>query len=128
MPEKDIAYCGETIFNLNTCGVILYHVTIKIEKDIASDWLEWMKKHHIPKVLNTGFFLSHRLCKMLSDEEDGITFSVQYLLENKEQLNQYLEQSAPGLQLEHTNRYEGKFVAYRTLHEVLEVSNPGQSL
>ena len=34
---------------------ILYNVTVSIDKDVEKEWLEWMKKVHIPDVMRTGF-------------------------------------------------------------------------
>ena len=36
--------------------MIVYNVTVKIEKDIHDDWLAWMKETHIPEVLKTNLF------------------------------------------------------------------------
>lgn len=101
--------------------MLIYHVTIKIDRSLAQEWLDWMQTVHIPEVMQSGCFQSHRLAKMQSadDEEDGVTFSVQYLCPDQSTLDHYLKVHAPGLQLSHTNRYQGHFVAYRTVHEVI---------
>ncbi len=33
----------------------IYNVTIKAEKKIAADWLQWLLNKHIPEVMETGF-------------------------------------------------------------------------
>ena len=37
--------------------MIIYNVTCSIDSDIVEDWLDWMKKTHIPDILDTGFFI-----------------------------------------------------------------------
>lgn len=97
--------------------MIVYNVTVKIEHDIHDDWMSWMKSKHIPDVLNTGLFVDNKIMKVLVDEEDGVTYSIQYRVESWEKLKDYQDNHAPALQKEHTTRYEGKFVAFRTLLE-----------
>ena len=36
--------------------MLVYNVTVKVNTDIHEEWLEWMKKTHIPEVLATGYF------------------------------------------------------------------------
>jgi Domain of unknown function (DUF4286) len=100
--------------------MILYNVTVKINADLEKDWLQWMKETHIPDVLNTGLFSGHKLCKILHEEEDGgVTFAVQYFCANLDDFQLYQKKYAPALQKEHMDRYNGQYVAFRTLMEVL---------
>lgn len=97
--------------------MIVYNVTVKVENEIHDEWLKWMKDVHIPDVLNTGLFADNKLMKVLVDEEDGVTYSIQYRTTSWENLKEYQDNHAPELQKKHTQRYEGKFVAFRTLLE-----------
>ncbi|MBL4624910.1 MAG: DUF4286 family protein [Flavobacteriales bacterium] len=100
--------------------MIIYNITVKINNEVHDEWLQWMKETHIPEVLATGYFLDNKLCKVLVDDTDGIAYSIQYTCEKMEQLNKYYEKEAPRLQKEHSTKYQDKFVAFRTLLEVLE--------
>lgn len=101
--------------------MLLYNVTITVDKPIQEDWLQWMRETHIPEVMATGMFISHRLCRLLSHEhDDSEIFTIQYLVEDMDHLRRYTEQFAPELQRRHTARYEGKFAAFRTVMEVLD--------
>lgn len=97
--------------------MILYSVTVKIDFEIEKDWLNWMKNIHIPEVMDTGYFMSNDIFKLLIDEPDGITYSIQYKLKNIADLEDYQAKYAPQLQAKHNNRYADKFVAFRTLLE-----------
>lgn len=99
--------------------MILYHVTLKVDKDIREEWLTWMEETHIPKVMATGYFKEYRMTYMLFDEPDGYTYSVQYLLDSMEDLEAYMKHEAPALQKDHNEKYQDKVAAYRTLHEVI---------
>jgi hypothetical protein len=100
-------------------AMIIYNVTINVENDIRDEWQQWMKEVHIPDVLNTGCFTEYRFCKVLVDEEQGTTFSIQYSTPSIEILKQYQAEHAPRLQKEVKDKYGDKFVAFRTLLEVL---------
>lgn len=99
--------------------MIIYNVTVNIENDVHDEWLEWMKTKHIPDVMATGFFLENKLCKVLVEEEQGTTYSFQYTCNNMEELQEYQREHAPRLQKEVADRYANKFVAFRTLLEVI---------
>tara|TARA_B100000497_G_C7564243_1_gene340252 strand:- start:174 stop:470 length:297 start_codon:yes stop_codon:yes gene_type:complete len=98
--------------------MILYNVTVSLDASIHTDWLEWMRNVHIPEVMATGYFVEHKICKLLVDDE--ITYAIQYNCETLEKLNEYQEKYSPALQQKHTERYKGKFGAFRTLLEIIE--------
>ena len=51
--------------------------------------------------------------------DEGETFSIQYTFESMADIEAYQKHDGPRLQVEHTQRYEGKYVAFRTLLEVV---------
>ncbi|MDX1349817.1 MAG: DUF4286 family protein [Putridiphycobacter sp.] len=99
---------------------IIYNVTVSIDYDVHSEWLQWMKTKHIPDVLATGLFLEAKLSKILAEESGGLSYSIQYLCENEACLDDYNKKHAPRLQEEHNAKYQGKFAAFRTLLKVEE--------
>lgn len=101
--------------------MLLYNVTVKIDRAVASDWLDWMMQVHIPDVMMTNQFVEYRLLRILGDvEDDGVTFAVQYLCESLDKFRHYQDNFAKALQEEHSKRYENKYVAFRTLMELVE--------
>ena len=100
---------------------ILYSVTVKIDLDVEKDWLNWMKNTHIPDVMDTNMFLSYRMYRVLGqDESDGITYSIQYVCQDMKTLHKYTITQGQKLQAEHSSRYKNKYVAFRTMLEILE--------
>lgn len=100
--------------------MIIYNVTVKIEHSVHEDWLKWMREKHIPDVLNTGRFIENRMARVLVDEEDGVTYAIQYTCRDMTDFEAYQQHEAPRIQTEHSTRYKDKFVAFRTLMEVVE--------
>ncbi|MDH5476102.1 MAG: DUF4286 family protein [Cyclobacteriaceae bacterium] len=98
--------------------MILYNVTIGIDKGVEQDWLAWMKKTHVPEVLDTGFFVDHKIFKVLSQQEgDNPSYSIQYFAKSIADIDNYLQNHAPKLQQDLLLRYKDKHVAFRTLLE-----------
>lgn len=93
----------------------IYNVTMNIEESIQEDWLSWMKKVHIPEMLNTGKFSKALLSKVLVEEEmGGITYSIQYTTDSQEMLQKYYEEDAERLRKKVMELFAGKFVAFKT--------------
>jgi len=100
--------------------MIIYNVTVNIEDSVHDEWLHWMRHVHIPDVMNTGMFLESRMLKVLGDEESGgSTYSIQYTCKSMSEFRQYEELFAPALRAEVNEKYKDKFVAFRTLLEVV---------
>jgi hypothetical protein len=100
--------------------MFIYNVTVNVDDSIMEDWLSWMKLNHIPDVMATGFFREYRISRVMVEEESGETFSIQYTVDSLEQLKAYQHQHAPRLQKEVKDRYGDRFVAFRTIMEVLQ--------
>ncbi len=97
--------------------MVIYNVTVGIDSDIEQEWLQWVKVKHVPDVLATGLFTSNKIFKVLSGDEDHISYSVQYYTESLGNVERYLEEFAPKLMEEHNSRYKNKHVAFRTILE-----------
>lgn len=98
----------------------IYNVTVKVDAAAAEEWVTWMRQEHIPEVMATACFSSFRFLHLEGyDDEEGLTFAVQYLCPNEELFAIYQRDHAPVLQTRHKARYEGRFVAFRTILRVL---------
>ena len=103
---------------------ILYNVTVNIDHSSHEEWVEWMKSTHIPDVMATGKFITYQLQRILETEnETGVTYAIQYLAPNMQAYREYQENYSEALQSEHAKRYNGVYGAFRTLMEVLDMSN-----
>ncbi len=100
--------------------MIIYNVTINVDKDIYPEWLQWMKQVHIPEVMATGCFHEYKICKLLGgDEETGLNIAVQYTAPDMMHYERYKNEFATALQQKTTLKYRDKLAAFRTLLEVL---------
>jgi len=104
----------------------LYNITYNINDEIHNHWLQWMKEIHIPEVLRNSNFSTAKLIKVLIDEElGGITYSVQYQVDTKEKLNQFLNHSTFNTFEIMGKEFPNQFVTFSTeLKVVEEFMNP----
>lgn len=99
----------------------IYNVTINVDNDINDKWLNWMKEKHIPQMLSLGKFTNALMSKVMVNEENGITYSVQYTTDSKETLEKYYVEDASTLRKEGIKEFGEKFVAFRTELDVIHI-------
>ena len=96
--------------------MLVYNVTVKISPDVHHDWVNWMRDEHIPEVMASACFSSYRFLHLEGyDDEEGFTYAIQYYCPSQELYDIYQSEHAPLLQRKHKEKYEGKFVAFRTM-------------
>ncbi|MCB0695795.1 MAG: DUF4286 family protein [Chitinophagaceae bacterium] len=96
--------------------MILYNVTIKVNNDVADEWVKWMTDEHMPELMATGLFVDSKLFRLLEvDESDGITYAAQYFCRNMEDYEKYIADHAPAMRASGLQRFPDKFVAFRTI-------------
>lgn len=101
--------------------MILYNVTVQIDHSSHNEWLAWMKVVHLPEMMQTGMFLEYTISRLLgTDETEGFTYSIQYLARDFSAYQEYQEKHAAEMQRKHHERYQEKYVAYRSIMKVVE--------
>lgn len=101
--------------------MLLYNVTVTVDMAIHEDWVQWMRHTHIPDVMSTGMFVSYRMNRLMGhDHADAEIYTMQYLVKDMAQLVRYQEEFAPALQRQHSERYDGKYAAFRTVMELID--------
>ncbi|HET7896896.1 MAG TPA: DUF4286 family protein [Flavisolibacter sp.] len=100
---------------------IIYNVTVKVDASIADAWLTWLKEEHIPEIMQTGCFVSHRVVRLLEvDENEGPTYAIQYGAESKADYNRYITVHSSRLQQKSFARWGDRFIAFRSVMEVVQ--------
>lgn len=99
---------------------IIYNVTVQVEKNIANEWLRWLINEHAPQILATDCFTNFATHKLLEqDDEVSTTYVVQYFSKNREDYQRYINQFAESFRIESFNKWGNKFIAFRTVMEVV---------
>jgi len=91
-----------------------------VDTDVSEQWKQWMLEEHIQKVMDSGKFYSYKFCRLIDTDEDGVTFATQYFSHSIVAFNEYLEQYAPALKKEAIEKFGDKFIAFRTVLEIIK--------
>lgn len=98
--------------------MFLYNVTIGIDKDIETEWLQWVKQNYLPAMMATGFFRDCKLYRVVThDDEGSVSYSIQVFAENIESVVNYLNQHTATIIEGHRLKFKDKHVAFNTLLE-----------
>lgn len=98
----------------------IYNVTSLVPPEMHTEWLDWMRTEHIPRVIATGLFSHHRILRLRdTDESEGVTYAVQYFCSSRDAYDLYLTKHAPALRREVREKWSDGVVSFQTLMEVI---------
>ena len=101
--------------------MIVYNITIKINRNIADEWLAWQKQEHIPETMATKLFDEYKMYRLLEqDEEEGVTFTIQYFTSSKERYQKYISAFAAALREKAFSKWGNQFTGFRTIMEAVK--------
>ncbi|MEG1660855.1 MAG: DUF4286 family protein [Bacteroides sp.] len=98
--------------------MIIYNTTFHIEKEAVSDCVNYLKECYIPQAATGGFLHSPCLRRVLQSEEgEGESYAVQFLVKNTETLNYWLQNEGAALHRGLLLRFGQQVVGFTTLLE-----------
>lgn len=100
--------------------MIVYNITVKILPHIEMEWIKWQKEEHIPDIMASGNFLEYKFYKLLDEDEEGITYVLQYFATSSEQYQEYIAKTAPILREKAIKKWGDKFIAFRTVMQTVD--------
>jgi hypothetical protein len=96
--------------------MLLYNVTVGVDKEIEAEWLSWVKQYYLPAVMQTGAFQHFKIYKVLTHEdENSVSYSIQYFSDAIEKIVNFLNNDGKRLVEEHRSRFKDKHVVFNTL-------------
>lgn len=107
--------------------MIIYSVEITIDAGIESEWLDWMRRIHIPDVVRTGCFSECRTYKVADSAAADPIYVLHYHCRSLEEYHHYRDSFAPALQKEHSDRFAGRFRGSRQVLEEVAEATPAQA-
>lgn len=94
----------------------LYNATVGIDKELESEWLTWMKEYYLPKAMQSGAFIEYKIYKVLThEEEDSVSYSIQYFSDAIEKIVYYLNNEGKILIEELRSRFKDRHIVFNTL-------------
>lgn len=101
--------------------MFIYNITMKVDLSIYPEWLNWIKLEHVPEILASGCFTTHRLLKVLDlDETDGMTFALQLVTEKRSSYTIYISQFAAEIQKKSWQKWGQRLLSFSTLMESVD--------
>ena len=98
--------------------MLLYNITVGIDKDVEQTWLDWVREYYLPKIMATRLFTESKIYKILHDNDDNsVSYSIQLFATRIENVTWYLQEFAPKLIEEHRQKFLNQHVVFQTLLE-----------
>lgn len=101
--------------------MIVYNISNKVAIEIEADWVKWQRHEHIPAIMASGQFTDYKFYKMLEDDDDEtVTYVVQYFAPSIEIYHNYIRNFAPQLRKQAFDKWGNLFIAFRSVMQVVE--------
>jgi len=98
----------------------IYNMTFNVDKEIEQEWLDFIKQKFIPEMLQSGLITSSLTSKIMVDETQGNSYSIQFATENKEKLQEFIDEDLyPILNKLHL-KFSPKMVYFATELDVID--------
>lgn len=106
--------------------MLIYEVNLEVDDDINFKMAGWLPNHIEEMLKLKGFQSAHWYFRRPEDEDssvDGKTlWSIHYLVENRESLDEYFEKHAEKMRKEGKEKFGEKFSASRRVLNLLSVA------
>ncbi len=100
---------------------LLYNTTYHVAHEIVDEWEVWMINEFIPMILTAEGFNSHKLLKIMTDDQHGgISFAMQLMVNNIDDLVNYQEGIKKQLIADMNSKWGEKCLTFATLMEVVD--------
>lgn len=99
--------------------MILYNITVIIEQEIEAEWLTWISGIFIPNALSNKLLVSNRLLKVLNSPNEGVTYCLQFIVDNMENYTEFVKRFEPSLLYTHTEQFKNKSVFFSSVMEFI---------
>lgn len=100
--------------------MVLFNVTVIIDDSINDEWLAWMNDLFVPAAMATGYVVSERLLRVLDSPNEGITYCLQFVIDDIGSYKTFQEGKFTQLMLDHGAKFQNKFVSFSTLMEFID--------
>ena len=101
--------------------MIVYNITIRVDRSIDDAWLQWQKEEQIPAILETKLFTEYRIYKLMEqDEIEGNTYIIQLFANTAAQLQEFLQIHDQRLREKAFEKWGDRFISFRTTMELVK--------
>ncbi len=103
--------------------MIIYHTTFHLSDEIYLKGLDYLKSTYIPAATQSEMLHSPKMQRVLNEEgdSDGVSLSVQFLVENTVILEEWMHKEGVKLQREMSEKFRDQIAGFSTLLEIIEL-------
>lgn len=99
--------------------MLLYNTTYHVEEEIEKNFLIWLNEVYIAEVEKEGILRNPRLCRILSHQDGGSCYSLQWEVENSADLHRWHLKKGMELNEQLLKIFRDKVVGIPTLMEII---------
>ncbi len=101
--------------------MLIFNTTYKVSSHIANKWLVWIQEQHIPFMLSYKDFSIPQIAKIVgSEDEHGVSYSVQFQIENMDKLTTWHRQNATEFQTSFQKAFGTEVQFFSTVLEIID--------
>lgn len=92
----------------------ILNTTYKVQTDVHKKWLGHLAQHHIPAALNSRLIANYKVHHVMVEEDDGLTFAIQYHFSDESALLDFEHKFKDELDGALWNKFPNQFVFFTT--------------
>ena len=101
--------------------MLIFNTTYKVSNSITDSWITWIQTQHIPFMLTDKQFSRPQIAKIVgSEDEQGVSFSVQFDIADMPTLMDWHKQNATQFQQNFQKAFGNDVQFFSTVLEVIE--------
>jgi len=97
----------------------IYNITFHVSKEIEKEWLDYIKKTFIPQMLKSGLLESSLTSKVVTEDMEGTSYSIQFKTKNKEVLDRFIQNELEPILDKINQKFSPKMVYFATELDVI---------
>ncbi len=101
--------------------MLIFNTTYKVTSSITEKWINWVQQNHIPFMLADKQFSRPQIAKIVgSEDEQGVSYSVQFHIADMQTLMNWHKQNATEFQQNFQKAFGIDVQFFSTVLEVVE--------
>lgn len=98
----------------------IYNVTFLVADRKYGEWEEWLRKEHIPSMLNDTNFTEPQLVRVLNNESgEEKSFSLQFKIESISYLDRWMKSIEPQVIQQCMEKFGTEVLLFSTILEII---------
>ena len=98
----------------------IYNITFNVDKEIEKTWRQYVKEVFIPAMLKSGLLHTALTSKIMVDEAQGNSYSIQFSAKDKQTLDRFIREELYPILNELHLKFSPKMVYFATELDVID--------